>query len=85
MRGARNQQEIGKLIKQIREQQKLSQSELAKKAGLTQPTLSNIEHGISGNLKHLETLLRALNVEMLLQPITKIDISNLTKIAELID
>ena len=50
MRGARNQLEIGKLIKQLREQERLSQTELAKNTGLTQPTLSNIERGIGGNL-----------------------------------
>lgn len=64
MRGARNQLELGKLFKQLREQQNLSQTELAKKTRITQPTLSNIEHGIGGNLKHLEILLRALNAEI---------------------
>jgi transcriptional regulator with XRE-family HTH domain len=82
MRGARNQLELGKLIKQLREQQHLSQTVLAQKTGLTQPTLSNIEHGIGGNLKHLETLLRALNVEVILRPVKKIDISKLTDLID---
>jgi len=82
MRGARNQKEIGKLIKQFREQQHLSQTELAKKAALTQPTLSNIERGIGGNLKHFETLLHALNAEVTLQLVKKIDISKLTDLVD---
>ena len=74
MRGARTQQEIGKAIKQLRKQQQhLSQTELANKAKLTQPTLSNIEQGRSGNLKHLETLLLTLKIELILPTTDKKD------------
>ncbi len=82
MRGARNQQEIGKLLKHLRQQQSLSQAELAKKSGLTQPSISNIEHGVGGSLKHVEAILRALNLELILEPVQKIDTS---KLADLID
>ena len=82
MRGARNQQEIGKLLKHLRQQQNLSQAELARKSGLTQPSISNIEHGAGGSLKHVEAILRALNLELILEPVQKIDTS---KLADLID
>ena len=50
--------EVGVIIQQTRLARKLSQAALAKKAGLHQPKISEIERGKSGT--NLETVMRIL-------------------------
>lgn len=78
MKAARTHQEIGKLIKYYRKAQNLSQKELADKAQLSQPAVSNIEKGIGGTLGAVESIMRALKLELMFRPIPKIDKNNLT-------
>ena len=82
MKTAKNHQEIGKLIKYHRQAQNLSQKELAQKAGLTQPAVSNIEHGQGGSLRAVAAIMQGLNLEIEFHPRQSIDKSNL---ASLID
>ena len=79
MKSARNKVEIGKLLKNERKIQKMSQLELAKKANLTQPVVSNIENGRGGTLKTIALIMQALNLELSLRPVEKIDKTNLLK------
>lgn len=73
MKTARTALDMGKLIKYHRQKKNLSQSELAQKCHLTQASLSNIENGVGGTLKVLEKILRALEVEICFQEISKIN------------
>lgn len=78
MKSARNHMEIGKLLKYHRQHQALSQQDLAAKAGLSQPAVSNIEHGIGGNLRAVESIMQALNLELYFKPVHTIDTSDLS-------
>ncbi len=78
MKSARNHTEIGKLLKYHRQNQALSQKELATKAGLSQPAVSNIEHGIGGNLRAVESIMQALNLELSFKPVRSIDTSDMS-------
>lgn len=82
MKTAKNHLEIGKLMKYHRQAQSLSQAELAKKAGLTQPAVSNIEHGLGGSLRAVEALMQALNLEIEFHPRQSIDKSNLVSLID---
>ncbi len=82
MKTAKNHQEIGKLMKYHRQAQNLSQKELAQKAGLTQPAVSNIEHGLGGSLRAIEALMQALNLEMEFHQRQVIDKSNLVSLID---
>lgn len=73
MKSARNVQEIGKLIKYHRQKFNYTQTEFAKKTGLTQVTISNIEHGIGGTLKALVSITNVLGIEITFQNIQKIN------------
>lgn len=53
---------IGKAIKEIRKGQKLSQSNVASRANITQATLSQIENGKRPGIETLKSLSNALNV-----------------------
>lgn len=77
MKAARTHQEIGKLIKYYRKAQKLSQKDLAEKAQLSQPAVSNIEKGIGGTLGTIEAIMRALKLELMFRQIPTIDKNNL--------
>lgn len=78
MKSARNHTEIGKLLKYHRQLQALSQKELATKTGLSQPAVSNIEHGIGGNLRAVESIMQALNLELYFKPVRAIDTSDMS-------
>lgn len=82
MKSARNQIEIGKLIKYHRQKSGLSQKELAQKSGLTQVTISKIENGIGGTLKALDNILNALKCEVLFQKIQNINTENILDLLE---
>ena len=58
--------EIGKKIKSIRESKQISQSQLAKKAGIAQSTLSYIENGKKNPQFHtLSSICKALDTSVL--------------------
>ncbi len=61
---------IGSRIAQRRKTLKLSQSELARKAGLSRATLDALENGRTGELgfSKVTKLLAALGLELTLQP-----------------
>lgn len=82
MKRAKTATDIGRLIKFYRQKKKLSQSQLAKKSHMTQVSISNIENGIGGTLKALEKILRALEMEIVFNKISKIDTSNLIEYLE---
>lgn len=77
MKSAKNKNEIGKLLKYHRKQQKLSQNDLSKKTGLTQPVISNIENGTGGTLKSIELIMQALNLSLSFEVVKEIDKTNL--------
>jgi transcriptional regulator with XRE-family HTH domain len=56
---------IGERIKQTRLEIPMTQSELAKKAGIKQPTLSELERGSSGSSSHFSGIAATLNVNAL--------------------
>jgi transcriptional regulator with XRE-family HTH domain len=62
---------LGKQIAQTRRQAKLSQTELAQKAGISRATLDALENGRAGELgfSKLAKLLAALGLELKLQPV----------------
>jgi transcriptional regulator with XRE-family HTH domain len=57
---------LGENIKQLRKKYKLSQEELAKKAGITYSTLIKIESGANDNptIKTIVKIARALNIKI---------------------
>jgi transcriptional regulator with XRE-family HTH domain len=55
---------LGKRIKTRREELELDQVELARRAGVSQPTLANLESGKNQRTKFLPELARALNVSV---------------------
>lgn len=67
---------IFKQIKQIREMQKISQVELAKRAHVTQATISHIEGGKDIQLRILLKVLKALGWGVVLTPLPKIEGGN---------
>lgn len=52
--------DMGKRIKQAREAEKLTQAQLAKKSGVTQPTISDIEKGVAKSTRHIVKIALAL-------------------------
>ena len=67
---------LGRAVRDARRDQHLTQVELAKRAGIAQPTVSNVERGASS--VSIETLLRILAVlklELLLQTRQPVDIA----------
>ncbi|AGH96644.1 helix-turn-helix domain-containing protein [Pseudobdellovibrio exovorus] len=82
MKSAKNHQEIGKLLKYHRQLQGLSQQELADLAGLSQPAISNIEKGLGGTLGTVEAIMFALKLEVLFEPISKIDKKDLVSLVD---
>lgn len=55
---------LGQRVRQIRDEKKISQSDLARMTGIAAPTISRLEHGKIGSLRaeYLIKLSRALNV-----------------------
>jgi len=65
---------IGNIIKQARQKQNLSQSELAKLTGLTQASISKLEQGVSGpSAKNMMKIADVLGIQNKLFPTTNID------------
>ncbi|WP_339831471.1 helix-turn-helix domain-containing protein [uncultured Parvibaculum sp.] len=69
---ARSAKQIGTALRRYRRRQKLTQAELARRAGLRQSTVSQAEGGLeTARLNTLMDLLRALDLELVIQPRTK--------------
>lgn len=66
---ARNTQQLGHAICHRRKALKLSQGELAKQSGVSQPTISEIENGNGGNIRTVFLILNALGLEVELRKI----------------
>lgn len=54
---------IGRLLKQARTQQKLSLRELSQRSGVAKSTISRYEAGQDGSIKNLDTVCRALGLD----------------------
>ncbi|WP_440590609.1 XRE family transcriptional regulator [Rheinheimera fenheensis] len=54
---------VGKRVKEARQAAKLSQADLAKQVGITQPTLSELERGISQSSTHLISIAKICGVD----------------------
>lgn len=68
----RSAKQLGAALRRSRRLQSLPQAELAKKAGMRQGTVSQVESGLDGvKLATVTNLLRALDLEMVLQPRSK--------------
>ena len=66
---ARDTRALGLKLARIRKQRKITQSELAERAGLLQKTISTIERGDARTqLRSLFKVLAALNLELSIQP-----------------
>ena len=57
-------QKLGNALKRLRQEQKLSQAELAKKMRMRQPTISAIENGQGGTLQSLFKIIQALKINL---------------------
>lgn len=64
----RSGEQVGDAINRIRKIQGLSQSELAKKAGITQATVSRIEKGTSAEIGTIFLIFSALNIDLQVIP-----------------
>ncbi len=68
----RSPKQLGNALRRFRREQKITQTELANRAGLRQGTVSQVENGLeTAKLNTLMDLLRALDLEVVLQPRTK--------------
>lgn len=66
---AREPRQIGNIIREARKRLGMSQQELAAATGIHQPTLSNLESGISrARIDTLLAVLSALNLEFRIAP-----------------
>jgi HTH-type transcriptional regulator/antitoxin HipB len=69
---ARNPKQIGNLIRRVRKQRGLSQTQLGEKAGLRQATISMIETGNpAAALETILTVLSVLDLEFRIVPRSK--------------
>lgn len=65
----RSYEHLGNTIRRIRKLKAISQAELAKKAGLTQTTISNLETAkSSAEIETLILIFSALNLDMVIAP-----------------
>lgn len=68
----RSPKHLGAALRRFRREQKITQTELASRAGLWQGTVSQVENGLETvKLNTVMDLLRALDLEIVLQPRTK--------------
>lgn len=65
----RTAKHLGERLRRVRRQKGLTQADAAKRAGLRQPTVSDIEQGANATTDTLFKLLAALDLEMDLSPI----------------
>lgn len=68
----RSPKQLGSALRRFRRERKMTQTELASRAGLRQGTVSHVENGLETvKLNTVMDLLRALDLEVVLQPRTK--------------
>lgn len=60
-------QKLGNALKRLRQEQKLSQADLAKKMRMRQPTISAIENGQGGTLQSLFKIIQTLKINLSLE------------------
>ncbi len=74
----RTSQQLGAILRRIRRNYNLSQSELGEKAGLWQETISKVENGAPGTkLETIFAILAALDLEVVVTPRSKSEPSDL--------
>ncbi|MGB8601715.1 MAG: helix-turn-helix domain-containing protein [Rhizomicrobium sp.] len=76
----RTQKQLGAALRRYRKQQALTQADLGRLVGSRQATISGMEVEGAGTLETLFSMLAALNLELVVQPRTKAD---KTQIAEI--
>jgi len=59
---------LGRALRDARREQGLTQVELAERAGIAQPTISNAERGAGIHLDTLFSMLAVLGLELLVRP-----------------
>lgn len=68
----RSPKQLGAALRRFRRERKLTQVQLASRAGLRQATVSQVENGLETvKLSTVMELVRALDLEVILQPRTK--------------
>jgi HTH-type transcriptional regulator/antitoxin HipB len=68
----RSPKQLGAALRRFRRERKMTQAQLASRAGLRQATVSQVENGLETvKLNTVMDLLRALDLEVVLQPRTK--------------
>lgn len=68
----RSPKHLGTALRRFRRKRKMTQAQLASRAGLRQGTVSQVENGLETvKLNTVMDLLRALDLEVVLQPRTK--------------
>lgn len=68
----RSPRQLGSAVRRFRRGRKLTQAQLANRAGLRQGTVSQVENGLETvKLTTVMDLMRALDLEVVLQPRTK--------------
>ena len=67
--GIRNLQQLGAALARLRKTRGLTQGELAKLAGVSQPTISYLESGRGGNLDTIFKIVRTFGLELFLRPV----------------
>jgi len=72
-------QGIGSLIKSIRVQLGMSQTAVAKRAGVPQSTVSRLEKGRDINLTTLNKILHAISCDLIIAPLLKDSIDNIRR------
>lgn len=65
----RSAEQLGQALERLRERDELSQHDLAKKAGLRQPTISKVERGAPHTeIETIFSICAALNLEIVVRP-----------------
>jgi HTH-type transcriptional regulator/antitoxin HipB len=68
----RSPKQLGAALRRFRRERKLTQVQLASRAGLRQATVSQVENGLETvKLSTVMELVRALDLEVILQPRTR--------------
>ena len=68
----RSPKQLGVILRRFRRMRDYTQAELAKRAGVRQGTISQVENGLEAvKLTTVMDLLRALDLEVVIQPRTK--------------
>ncbi len=82
MKNARNLKDLGDLIRLVRKKRNMTQEQLAKRCNVTQVAISKLETGQGATLQVFVQVMKALEVELSLKDIEKIDTDNLLGMIE---